>query len=91
MTDMHVPTFEDVEVAHARIKPYIHQTPVLTSSFLNGLTGAELFFKCENLQKSGAFKVRGACNAVFGLDEAKAGLTEFRKKYKECFIRPKGG
>jgi threonine dehydratase len=45
---------------------------VLTSKFLNDLTGAELFFKCENFQKAGAFKVRGACNAVFGLDEATA-------------------
>ena len=72
MTDMYVPTFNDVETAHARIKPYIHQTPVLTSSYLNRLANAELFFKCENLQKVGVFKVRGACNAVFGLDESMA-------------------
>jgi len=64
-----VPTFEDVVEAHARIAPHIHRTPVLTSSFLNELTGAELFFKCENFQKAGAFKVRGASNAVFGLRE----------------------
>ncbi|MEM6896673.1 MAG: pyridoxal-phosphate dependent enzyme, partial [Pseudomonadota bacterium] len=63
-------SFEDVLAAHARIEPYIHRTPVLTSSFLNKLTGAELFFKCENFQKAGAFKVRGATNAVFGLDDA---------------------
>lgn len=69
---MYVPNFEDVEVAHERIKPYIHETPVLTSSYLNALTGAQLFFKCENFQKAGAFKVRGASNAVFGLDEEKA-------------------
>lgn len=62
-----VPTYEDVVEAHARIAPHIHRTPVLTSSFLNELTGAELFFKCENFQKAGAFKVRGASNAVFGL------------------------
>lgn len=68
---MEIPTFDDVLVAHERIKPYIHRTPVLTSSFLNQLTGAELFFKCENFQKAGAFKVRGACNAVFGLSEEK--------------------
>ncbi len=69
---MTIPSYSDVIVAHERIKPYIHQTPVLTSEFLNQLTGAELFFKCENFQKAGAFKVRGACNAVFGLDEATA-------------------
>ena len=62
-------TIDDVRTAHARIKPYIHKTPVLTSSYLNGLTGAELFFKCENFQKAGAFKVRGASNAVFGLSD----------------------
>lgn len=62
-----VPTYDDVVEAHARIAPHIHRTPVLTSSFLNELTGAELFFKCENFQKAGAFKVRGASNAVFGL------------------------
>ena len=69
---MYIPTFDDVLAAETRIRPYIHRTPVLTSSYLNGLTGAELFFKCENFQKAGAFKVRGASNAVFGLDERKA-------------------
>ena len=64
---MIIPNFDDVLEAARRIKPYTHQTPVLTSSFINQLTGAELFFKCENFQKAGAFKVRGACNAVFGL------------------------
>ncbi|MBL4900623.1 MAG: pyridoxal-phosphate dependent enzyme [Colwellia sp.] len=74
---MYIPTYKDVLVAHERIKPYIHETPILTSSFLNNLTGAELFFKCENLQKAAAFKVRGACNAVFGLsdEEAKIGVA----------------
>ncbi len=64
-----VPTFDDVLAAADRIAPYIHRTPVLTSAYLNDLTGAELFFKCENFQKAGAFKVRGACNAVFGLQD----------------------
>jgi threonine dehydratase len=64
---MIIPNFDDVLEAEQRIKPHIHQTPVLTSSFMNELTGAQLFFKCENFQKAGAFKVRGACNAVFGL------------------------
>ncbi len=68
---MYIPTFDDVIAAHDRIRPYIHRTPVLTSSYLNDLTGAELFFKCENFQKAGAFKVRGACNAVFGLADDK--------------------
>ena len=66
-----IPTYDQVEEAHQRILPYIHRTPVLTSTFMNELTGAELFFKCENFQKAGAFKVRGASNAVFGLPEDK--------------------
>jgi threonine dehydratase len=70
--DLRIPTFQDMLAAHERIRPYIHRTPVLTSSFLNELTGAELHFKCENFQKAGAFKVRGASNAVFGLSEEKA-------------------
>jgi threonine dehydratase len=69
---MYIPTFDDVKAAHKRIAPYIHRTPVLTSSYFNDLTGAELFFKCENFQKAGVFKVRGACNAVFGLTDEKA-------------------
>ncbi|NEX45901.1 beta-hydroxyaspartate dehydratase BhcB [Pseudotabrizicola algicola] len=74
LTPMYVPTFDDVLAAHERIRPHIHRTPVLTSSYFNELVGAELFFKCENFQKAGAFKVRGACNAVFGLSEAQAAL-----------------
>jgi threonine dehydratase len=69
---MYIPTFDDVKAAHERIRPHIHRTPVLTSSYFNGLTGAELFFKCENFQKAGAFKARGASNAVFGLSDALA-------------------
>lgn len=64
---MDIPRFDDVTAAQTRIAPHIHRTPVLTSSHFNRLSGAELFFKCENFQKAGAFKVRGACNAVFGL------------------------
>jgi len=77
MSGLNIPTYEDVIAAHARIEPYIHRTPVLTSSYFNELTGAQLFFKCENFQKAGAFKVRGACNAVFGLDDetAKKGVA----------------
>ena len=76
MTDsndnMIIPTFDDVLAAHERIKPYIHRTPILTSTYLNELTGAELFFKCENFQKAGVFKARGASNAVFGLSDEMA-------------------
>jgi threonine dehydratase len=61
-----------IRAAHDRIRPYIHRTPVLTSSRLDDASGAKLFFKCENLQKIGAFKARGATNAVFSLDDAAA-------------------
>ncbi len=69
---MYIPTLDDMLDARARITPHIHRTPVLTSRMLNELTGAELFFKCENLQKAGAFKARGASNAVFGLSDEQA-------------------
>lgn len=68
-SDVLVPSIDDVRAAHARIKPYIHETPILTSTYLDELTGAQLYFKCENFQKAGAFKVRGASNAVFGLSD----------------------
>lgn len=69
---MYIPTFQDMLAAHERVKPYIHRTPVLTSTYVNTLAGCEIFFKCENFQKAGAFKVRGASNAVFGLSDAEA-------------------
>lgn len=72
MTDMYIPTYADMLEAEARIAPIVRRTPVRTSDYLNELTGAALFFKCENFQEPGAFKVRGATNAVFGLDEAQA-------------------
>ena len=56
---MQIPDYSDVLAAHERIRPWIHQTPVLTSRYFNERTGAELFFKCENFQKAGAFKARG--------------------------------
>ena len=49
---------------HNRIKPFIHNTPVLTSNQINGIAGCEIFFKCDNFQKMGAFKMRGATNAI---------------------------
>ncbi|MFY9239955.1 MAG: beta-hydroxyaspartate dehydratase BhcB [Roseovarius sp.] len=74
---MYIPSYQDMLDAHERIKPYINHTPVRTSDYLNELTGAELFFKCENFQEPGAFKVRGATNAVFGLsdEDAKNGVA----------------
>lgn len=64
---MRVPELSDIQAAYERIKPYIHETPVLTSRLLNEQFGCELFFKCENFQKVGAFKFRGATNAVMSL------------------------
>jgi threonine dehydratase len=61
-----------IQQAHARIRGHVHRTPVLTSARLNELAGAEIFFKCENFQKTGAFKARGAVNAVLLLSEAEA-------------------
>lgn len=71
------PTFGDVQEAADRIRQHVHRTPVMTSAYLDELTGAELFFKCENFQKAGAFKARGASNAVFSLtsSQAKGGIA----------------
>ncbi|MES4993585.1 MULTISPECIES: beta-hydroxyaspartate dehydratase BhcB [Agrobacterium tumefaciens complex] len=69
---MYIPDYDDMLAAHERIKPHIRLTPIRQSDYLNDLSGAQLFFKCENFQEPGAFKVRGAANAVFGLDEAQA-------------------
>ena len=71
-SDMYIPTYQDMLEAHERIKPHINRTPIRTSDYLNELTGAQLFFKCENFQEPGAFKVRGASNAVFGLSDEQA-------------------
>ncbi len=67
-----IPVFTDVLAAAARIAPYAHVTPVLRSHSLDVLAGCELHFKCETMQRGGAFKFRGACNAVFALDDAHA-------------------
>ena len=77
MNGMEPPTIDDIREAHRRIAPYIHRTPVMSSEAIDGLYGAELFFKCENFQKAGAFKSRGATNAVFSLseEEAKKGVA----------------
>ena len=71
------PTHQDISAAHQRIKPYITRTPLLTNEQIDELAGCKLFFKCENLQKIGAFKMRGAMNAALGLspDELKKGIA----------------
>lgn len=66
------PTIVDIRAAAERIRPYVHRTPVLTCASLDDRIGAHVFLKCENLQKVGAFKFRGACNAVFSLTGAEA-------------------
>ncbi len=71
------PNLETIRAAHARIAPRIHRTPVFTSQALDAMAGAQLFFKCENLQKTGSFKIRGATNAIFSLpdEEARRGVV----------------
>lgn len=71
------PSWQEIEAAHARIAPHIHRTPVLTSATLDDLAGARFFFKCDNLQKTGSFKIRGATNAIFSLsnEEASRGVV----------------
>ena len=66
------PTLSDIQQARERIKPYAHRTPVLTNESLNQKVGAQVYLKCENLQKVGAFKFRGACNAVYSLTDEEA-------------------
>src|SRR5882762_11951003 len=72
-------TYADIAAAHERIKGAARRTPVLTSSTVDALIGARLFFKCENLQRMGAFKFRGAYNALsqLGPDERKRGVLAF--------------
>jgi len=68
------PTLAQIREAAVRISPYVHRTPVFTCRSLDAMTGATLFFKCENLQKVGAFKARGATNAIFSLADREAAL-----------------
>ncbi len=67
-----IPTYSDIEKAHNIVKKYAHRTPVFTSSAIDSIVGGRLFFKCENFQKVGAFKFRGAINAIFSLSETEA-------------------
>ena len=66
------PSLDDIRVAARRIAPFIHRTPVMTCGTLDALAGARLYFKCENLQKTGSFKIRGATNAILQLSPAEA-------------------
>jgi threonine dehydratase len=66
------PDWNTIRAAHERIAPQIHRTPVMTSQSLDAIAGARIFFKCENLQKTGSFKIRGATNAIFSLAPAEA-------------------
>jgi len=79
MTALNLPTFEDVATASERIKGNAHRTPVMRSRSLDGELGAEVLFKCENLQRTGSFKFRGAFNALSKLDEQqrRAGVVTF--------------
>ena len=72
MTDPPIPTIADVHEAADRIAPYIHRTPIVTSRTINRELGLQALFKCENLQKVGAFKARGALNAVLSLSDSEA-------------------
>lgn len=69
MAMINIPQREDIIKAAERISPYLHKTPVLTSTAINKMAGCNIFFKCENFQKAGVFKARGATNAVFSLSE----------------------
>lgn len=65
-----IPTKSDMNAAYEKVKPHVHRTPVLSSTLINQIVGAELFFKCENFQKAGAYKIRGATNAILSLTDA---------------------
>jgi threonine dehydratase len=69
---MDEPTIKEIREAYERIKPFVHRTPILSSRTVNQICHAEIFFKCENFQKGGAFKIRGATNAVFSLAKREA-------------------
>lgn len=79
MNKLPIPTYKDVAQAHQRILPYLNKTPVLTSRTINELTGAQFYFKCENFQRMGAFKFRGAMNALsqFTAEQRKNGVVTF--------------
>src|SRR5450432_3074646 len=85
-----IPSQSDIEKAHERIRPYIHRTPVMTSNFLDEMAGCQLYFKCENFQKVGAFKARGAMNALLSLsreERAKGVATHSSGNHAQALAR----
>lgn len=86
----HVPTQDDLLQTHERIKSYIHQTSVMTSASIDAIAGCQIFFKCENFQKIGAFKARGAMNAVLSLppeERAKGVATHSSGNHAQALAR----
>lgn len=86
----HVPTQDDLLQAHERIKSYVHQTSVMTSGSIDAIAGCQIFFKCENFQKIGAFKARGAMNAVLSLspeDRVKGVATHSSGNHAQALAR----
>ena len=87
---MNLPDFDSIRAAHERIRPYIHRTPVMTSASIDAMTGCSLFFKCENFQKVGAFKARGAMNAILKLspeDRRKGVATHSSGNHAQALAR----
>lgn len=93
MSELTLPTYQDVEAAAQRIAGFAHKTPVMTSTTVNNEFGAEFFFKCENFQRMGAFKFRGALNALSQLspEQKKQALLPFHLEtmHKVSRWRPK--
>lgn len=90
---MNFPTLTDIRSAHARIQPFIHRTPILTSTAIAEIAGCKIFFKCENFQKVGAFKARGAANAVMKLspeERAKGVATHSSGNHAAALARAAG-
>lgn len=86
----HVPTKDDLLQSHERIKSYVHQTSVMTSSSIDAIAGCQIYFKCENFQKIGAFKARGAMNAVLSLtneERAKGVATHSSGNHAQALAR----
>ena len=86
----HVPTKDDLLQSHERIKSYVHQTSVMTSSSIDTIAGCQIYFKCENFQKIGAFKARGAMNAVLSLtneERAKGVATHSSGNHAQALAR----
>src|SRR5215475_7942710 len=85
-----IPDRSQIEQAHERVRPYIHRTPVLTSNYIDEVAGCQVYFKCENFQKTGSFKARGAMNAVLSLsreDRARGVATHSSGNHAQALAR----